>query len=404
MTATRDHDRTLRAWLDRMPDTAPDRVIDAVLLATEAAPQARALPWSGRWRFRMNRLTLVAATAAVLAALVGGIYLIGAGAKGPAPSPSATPAATPKPSHDLITPAAADLWGDWIADVDAIPEISMPKGMIQLSVDWQQGMSIFLQTTPDYRQLLQSTALNSGSGELRMRSDAANAQCDVNTVGTYRWTRSANGLFLDLQLVDDACATRGKVFARTWVHSLGAVNDGRTGVSYGYSPMVQLTLPAGQRYAADGGTDTPVLHTFQDATPYREVSIIENPGGFDAPCSTTNPKPKPLAHTTAALSSYVATLPKAIVSGGDAVEVDGKPGTSFTLQFNSTCVADGLPWLHPENLTDRTVWTIKEGDVLNCYVIQVDADHVFLIWYRGPEGEAQTMIGSVSFIDSLPTP
>ena len=175
-------------------------------------------------------------------------------------------------------------------------------------------------------------------------------------------------------------------------------------MSYGYSPMVELTLPAGQRYAADGGTDTPVLHTFQDATPYREVAIIENPGGYDSPCSTTDPKPKVLPHTREAVVSYLTGLPNAVVSGATSVNVDGKPGTSFTLQFNSTCVADGLPVFHPESLDDQTVWTIKRGDVLSCYVIQPDAEHVFFLWYRGPEGEAQAMIGSVSFIDTLPTP
>jgi WD40 repeat protein len=69
MTATRDPDRTLRAWLDLMPDEAPDRVIATVLQATSAAPQARALPWHGPRRSPMNRFAYAALAAGMLAVL-----------------------------------------------------------------------------------------------------------------------------------------------------------------------------------------------------------------------------------------------------------------------------------------------------------------------------------------------
>ena len=46
MTTSRDADRILRAWLDLMPDEAPDRTVAAVLQAVETTPQQRS-PW--RW-------------------------------------------------------------------------------------------------------------------------------------------------------------------------------------------------------------------------------------------------------------------------------------------------------------------------------------------------------------------
>ena len=79
MTATRDPDRLLRAWLDLMPDEAPDRAIAAVLQATQAAPQARALPWTGRWRSPMNRLpraVTAMATVLILVALLAAAALV----------------------------------------------------------------------------------------------------------------------------------------------------------------------------------------------------------------------------------------------------------------------------------------------------------------------------------------
>ena len=43
MTESRNPDRLIRAWLDLMPDEAPDRVVSAVLQAVEATPQVSGL-------------------------------------------------------------------------------------------------------------------------------------------------------------------------------------------------------------------------------------------------------------------------------------------------------------------------------------------------------------------------
>ncbi|MES1239748.1 MAG: hypothetical protein ABUL57_02685, partial [Chloroflexota bacterium] len=107
-----------------MPSEAPDRAIDAVLLATTAAPQVRAWPWLGRWRpNQMNRLTLIAATAVVLVALVGGAVLL-SGNRGPtqpiatpAPSPTLASAASISPSLRPETPQALQSW--WVANAPA---------------------------------------------------------------------------------------------------------------------------------------------------------------------------------------------------------------------------------------------------------------------------------------------
>ena len=73
MTDERNFDRLARAWLDLMPDEAPDRTIAAVLQAVETAPQVRS-PW--RWLTRrfpnMNRLLMPAAIAAATVLAVGG--------------------------------------------------------------------------------------------------------------------------------------------------------------------------------------------------------------------------------------------------------------------------------------------------------------------------------------------
>lgn len=96
MTATRDSDRILRAWLDLVPDEAPDRVLDAVLDQIDHTPQVRRAGLRGQWRFPAMPRFFLAGAAVVLALVLGAIALA------PRPAPgvggSSTPALTPPPS------------------------------------------------------------------------------------------------------------------------------------------------------------------------------------------------------------------------------------------------------------------------------------------------------------------
>jgi WD40 repeat protein len=110
MTDKRDFDTILRAWLDQMPSEAPDRVVASVLQATEAAPQAVALPRIGHWRsFPMNRFSISAVAVAIVALVGGGLILTRLAAPsigGPSPSvatPSQTLGASPPPPSPHIS-------------------------------------------------------------------------------------------------------------------------------------------------------------------------------------------------------------------------------------------------------------------------------------------------------------
>ena len=76
MTANDDFDRISRAWLDLMPDEAPDRAVDAVLRAVATTPQVR------RWRpaswrpLPMNRLPFAFAAVAIAVAIGGAVLLV----------------------------------------------------------------------------------------------------------------------------------------------------------------------------------------------------------------------------------------------------------------------------------------------------------------------------------------
>ena len=102
MTTNRDFDRIARAWLDLMPDEAPDRVIAAVLKAAEATPQVRRPIGRAFWRFPyMNRFTLgLAAAATIIVVVAAGVVILkptsNVGVPGTvAPTPTVPPAPTP---------------------------------------------------------------------------------------------------------------------------------------------------------------------------------------------------------------------------------------------------------------------------------------------------------------------
>ena len=97
MTTNRDFDRIARAWLDLMPDEAPDRTVAAVLQAAEAAPQMRRPLRRLPWRFiPMYRIPIAIGAAAIVVA-AGVLFFARSGsgpnvASSPPPSPTISPA------------------------------------------------------------------------------------------------------------------------------------------------------------------------------------------------------------------------------------------------------------------------------------------------------------------------
>ena len=213
-------------------------------------------------------------------------------------------------------------------------------------------------------------------------------------------------MFLTVEVIEDACPTRATVFARTWVHSLGAVNDGGPGVAYGVTPMTQVTLPSGQRYGASGGEQSQEIKTFGDSQPFRAFVVVRNPGGFGAPCSDTDPQKGGLtANTAEAFVRYVEGLPGATVSTEPAT-IGGRTGVRLDVAIDPglECRADGMQAFHPENLADEFTWAFVPGEVESLYILQMDAATTFLLWYQGSAAEEQAVLESIEFIDALPVP
>lgn len=218
MTATRDPDRLLRAWLDLMPDEVPDRVIAAVLQATEGTLQVRRPLGPASWRFpTMNRRSF-AATAVLIAAVAGGIVVLSGATQ--QLNPSLEP--TPTPSSDAsAAPGAAlppELRGWWLGPDLALAGLEPGAGTL-LALD-RAGARI-AQSNHVATDLWFGTA-SIADGELRIDSPAFEGQggCAGDPgIGHYAYQLSSTGqtLALTLDSARTACVTSGNSLLQgTW--------------------------------------------------------------------------------------------------------------------------------------------------------------------------------------------
>jgi hypothetical protein len=216
MTSDRDFDRLARAWLERGPDEAPDRVIAAVLQAAETTPQVRrGLRWP-TWRsFPMNRLPMAAGAVAVLAVVVGGGFLISrqTGPVGVGVVASPSPIAVPSPSAGSVEkPVPTDLQSVWLGAPRDVPGLlTAYRYRFELKRDtFRFPLDDFVQG-----QLFAGASIVDGD-VLRLTSSDTTGGCQVGDVGTYTWSFSTSATRLTMTLVGDACTARRTALPGVW--------------------------------------------------------------------------------------------------------------------------------------------------------------------------------------------
>ncbi|MEO8273182.1 MAG: hypothetical protein ABI620_03880 [Chloroflexota bacterium] len=396
-----------------------DRYLAAAPVGIDARAMAAVAGATRPARARRGAEASVAARLAlagvVLGALVVGLtvagHLLDGNVVGPAhsgaPLTSAPTASgeSAAPSPTDRTPVAAPpvrTWGAWVADVaTSVPGVTQTPGRLQLLVDGQEAMTFSVQL-PDGTRILLSRSIAASSGEIQMRGGGA--QCGAapyDKVGRYRWSRSSDGLFMTLDLIEDQCGTRAAILARTWVHSLeGAINDGGPTLLAGITPMVQLELPTGLEYSAYGARQAASVLSSGNSDSFRAFSVIRNPDGQAACGPTDEPSRAPIGHTTDAFVAYVKGQHGATVTTSTTM-VGGRPAVELEVS--------GLPYgclitFYPEDLSDDPSISVFQTEAKSMYVVQVDATTTFLLWFEGATPEKRGVLDSIKFIDTLPTP
>ncbi|MCI0583509.1 MAG: hypothetical protein L0227_11595 [Chloroflexi bacterium] len=413
-TTNRDFDRIARAWLDLMPDEAPDRVIDAVLQATEVTPQLRSPLARAPWRFSMNRL-LLAGTAAT-AVVIAGLVLLNVR---PTPSIGSTPTplVTPSPT---ATPLVSG-WGPgigyamtapdslrsatWLADVPPIDALGQSAPRARLSSNsGGDRINVFV-NDDDQTAMLGSQPVTGTPEELWLVATNARG-CDPGDLGRYQLAISGGGLSMTLTLVSDTCATRSTVLARTWTRALDAGSQGGTGVVAPFSPLLMITLPP-DSYTSNTGNESTATESATHA-----LMAAKNPTGWTVPCSETGGVKKTIGTTADAVAAYFATLPGFTVES-EELQLDGRRALHLTISTVPTadCQRGGpndrrvIEW--GTSVPDDTgFWFIRQGDPDTIYLVEVGSDLYLLQWLGTGVTPAEELevLSTVRFLDTLPAP
>ena len=248
MTTDRDFDRIAVAWLDLMPDKAPDRVVDEILEDVALTPQARRplvrMPWTSP---RTDRLLLIAATVLLGVALLGGAVLLAGGSPTtPLPTPAVPPPAVPSPTAAVtavpspaVAPPSVDasLVGTWISTKpdDLFFGATPAGGRLSLVFDANGNQGFVLAPGGPVEHLL-ATIDAPAADRLRFTARGATEPvtvagatvpgCAAGDPGTYAVQKSSDGLTLHLEPLDDRCPARSAVLARTWTRSAGVATGG----------------------------------------------------------------------------------------------------------------------------------------------------------------------------------
>jgi hypothetical protein len=409
MTTPRDADRILRAWLDLMPDEAPDRVIDAVLQAVETTPQKRRPLVRGSRRFpRMNRLLLLAAAATLGAALLGGALLMGGSRTDPAPSaaPDASPAAVvvTSPAATIAPvplPAPSAIRGNWVAETTT-PAASgadpAGDGFVRLTVA-TNGSAAWAQGTGGSAGL-RSTSLDAGAAdEVLFSLERAGAGCDAGALGRYRWQVADAGLHLELLAVDDPCAARAAAFVGTWTRSHNGLTAGGEGVITGVGPLIQVTLPEGS-YTQRALTDVAEI---DDAKQGLLLYVFKDPQAFADPCATTH-ELAPWAPGARAFVDAIRANPAMTEVRERAMTIGGAPAIEVTLKASTSypVCGSGDPFLQ---WTPRTTpaggWWLSAGDSDRFFVVDAPGATLLVQVLEIDAPSLDGIISSISFPGTL---
>jgi hypothetical protein len=382
MTDERNFDRLARAWLDLMPDEAPDRTIAAVLQAVETAPQARPpYRWLTRRFPNMNRLSLAAAIAAAVVAVGGGLWLTRSegpptGAQSPSPSPSPSGA----PPSAALTPE--ELQYPWLGEVVEAPDLPVGRDRWILQIG---PSTVYLDVQP---QFLLSDVTAGDPNQLRLVASNSTGGCSPGDVGIYAWSLSPKGTQLQLSATEDACEARRAAFEGSFQRSacrnadnlcLGDLEAG-TYRSQFIGPRLDEGEPWTANYGAfsytvpDGWANTsdfPDNYTLMRSTDYAVATdpkdgfkdLIEfyaRPG-IGLQDETCEPQVKPdTGRSVDELIAHVTQHPGLVASSPQPITIDGHAGqmvdVSIAPSWTGGCpeVPDRILLLFTETGRDMT--------------------------------------------------
>jgi len=369
MTTGRDFDRIARAWLELMPDEAPDRTIDAVLRAVDMTPQVRS-PWRWpTWRSTpMNRIPLVLGAAAVVA--IAGALLMSRTAPGPSvgssPSPGSTIAPSGAASPSTGAPIAAggpiptELQARWMGDHRGL--VAPGAGT---TIVFDVSTFALSQSNAEGTRLLSSGASTVGDGLFRLESTATTNGCTKGDVGLYRWILSASARTLTIIEDGDACPTRAGAVAGVWWlmgctvdgdFCLGALDAGTYKSQY-IAPRLDpgaewtpdfggltYTVPEGWANSSDWPNTFGLMPSAEfpgpaGSDPPRSIGIVTQPAAMSQTTPCVLEPATGVARTVDGLVAWIGHAPGLVPTAPAAITIDGHPARWLDLRIDPAFTA-----------------------------------------------------------------
>jgi hypothetical protein len=370
MTVEDDFDRISRAWLDLMPDEAPDRAVDAVLRAVATTPQVRR--WRpASWRPNpMNKLAYAVVAAALVVAVGGALLLIRPGPEGGSgtiPTPSASPITSSAPSSPGIIPT--ELQARWMGGTN---DLIQPGAGSSILLD---GDSLELSQSAgnNYTNLAAQLSF-SNAGLIHLESSGP-GPCDPETGGDYDWGLSPSTRVLRLTPIEDRCTQRADALAGTWWrmecptvedNCLGPVDAG-TYKSQFIAPHVDqggewapvfgaltYTVPDGWANASDWPESFELVPASEmppidDADRTGVIDIFTHPTAMtqDRPCS--DQVESGVGRTADELATWIGTVPGLVTTEPTPITIDGRSGQQLDISIDPSWTG-----LCNENDPDKT--------------------------------------------------
>lgn len=413
-------DMRLERAAHRIADEAV-RPIDAVAIA-ESAMRAAARTRELSTPFLRQSRAWAAAVAAGLVIVVGASVLLGDRSRsdvgGPSASASPTPLISPSPTP---APTASDPTpgGTWLADIPDSLAFAGSGTPRRMTLTVASGPIAAIDLVGGSAGLFQSSFETFGVGEVRYTTSAtvvADADhaagdavavdgvpvegCSAGDEGHYQTTSSADGLVLGLTAISDECPSRQAVLGRSWTRSIAVANGGGIGVVDAFDPLFTLVLPAGS-YVVDRNTDS--LMIFQDL-PELQFHAFKDPQGFIDPCDRSAGR-RTIAPGADAVVAYFRQLAGFTVDSTSEVMVDGYRAVRLVVHADEDASCpDGRLWeWQPKAQTGDAAWFVRPGVTDSLYIVDHPAGTVMFELLPAPNPLEQQVIGSIRFLDALPT-
>jgi hypothetical protein len=407
-----DHDFELRLQRVLLADAERAvRPFDPVVLATAAAatPAARRpLEWRpAGWP--VIRLVLIAML--LILAAVATLWLASVGA--PArpslvevmPSATTTASVAPSASAGPLTAELSD--SSWIAPAPAGLQIAGGTVVDPFLLGFDSGGILAYLPIGTGREKLASSVASVAPDELRFvtrpgagdkvtMGDEQLGACAAGDEGSYRVSRSADGLLMTLVAIADVCPSRAAVLARTWWRYLGRAGSGGIGVVDGFDPMFVVTLPPGS-YEPDR---TPGNLSLRQAAPAFEFLSWKDPQGFNDPCDPLGKGRRPIADATGFVE-YFRQLPGFTVDSVTDLQIEGRPAINLKLHANpdASCPAGWLVQWQPAEGSGDVYWYLRPGDSDSLYLVDLESATLMFEVLAGPQDLEGQIVPTIRILE-----